>query len=247
MSWITIRDCGKVICENEEKRAGEGKNKTREFLKESLCEFAKVSTRIFDTTGDWAFSYKEKQLSSIFLPAFYNLGYGAFQEVPTRRTKGKDASSHGWLDYWLQKNEKWVFLIEVKHDWQHLKGKLTDTALKKIKSSIQQLEQISEDEKFALSTFKTTYKISLVVLPVYRTFAPSKPTIDIDREYRTSAEELNECIKRVRQEIADSDIDISWIGSWLIPNRMQLAFKPKYTKDNLQSFSGVIVMAKVVD
>jgi hypothetical protein len=241
MSWESIKNCGKIKQELKNIQINEGKIKAGEFLNETMAEFARVSTRIFDTTGEFAFTYKEKQLSSIFLPTFFNLGYGAIQEVPTRRKERGQESTHGWLDYWVQKDEKWVYLIEVKHGWQFLHGTITKDSQKKISESIKQLKNIRKSEVNELSTVETTYKISLIILPVWRNINKEE-NIQEDEEYPTGLKELEETVKNIIDEISNK---ISWIGIWSIPERMQHAFESSQT-EKLQTFAGVIFIATLV-
>lgn len=241
MEWKSIRNCGKITEAFKKIPLSDGKIITGEFLNDIMTEFAKVSTNIFDTIGDSAFAYKENQLGSIFLPAFYNLGYGAIQEVPTRRTEQGLESSHGWLDYWVQKDNKWVYLIELKHGWQYLNGKLTKSSKKKISDSIDQLNKIGETEKKNLSLFETTYKISLIVLPVWRNINNNED-IHEDDVYPTNIAELEKTSKNIINGI---DNEISWIGIWSLPDRMQYAFQPSHTK-RLQTFTGVILVASII-
>ena len=219
----------------------EGKIKTGEFFKETLMEFAKVSTKIYDTTGDLAFTYKEKQLSSIFLPTFYNLSYGVIQEVPTRRKERGQESTHGWLDYWIQKDENWVYLIELKHAWQFLNGKFRDNSQKKLNESIKQLKDISKSELKKLSCIETTYKVSLMVLPLWRNI-PNDIEIKEEDEYTTDICELEKTAQTILNQI---DTEISWLGLWSLPDRMQYVFKPTHAK-SMQTFPGVILIATIV-
>ena len=241
MAWHTIRNGGKVSEYFKKIQLNEGKIKTGEFLTETLSEFARVSTKIYDTIDDLAFTYKEKQLSSIFLPTFFNLDYGAIQEVPTRRKKRGEKSSHGWLDYWVQKEEKWVYLIEVKHGWQFLNGTITEDSYHKINESIKQLKNIRKSELDKLSFIETTYKISLIVLPVWRNI-PIEANIQEDDEYITDKVELENTSKNIIRDIGD---EISWLGIWSTPERMQYAFQPTHMK-KFQTFAGVIFIATIV-
>jgi|GEM_PF-2968732 len=241
MEWKSIRSCGN-ICEFYKKiDLQAGKNKTGEFFNETLIEFAKVSTKLFDTTGDFTFAYKERQLSSIFLPAFFNLSFGTIQEVPTRRKKYGQESSHGWLDYWVQKNEQLVYLVEVKHAWQFLNGDLCEDTQKKINKSIEQLKSISNKEVANLSKIDTTFKLSLLVLPIWRSISDKIDIIEYD-EYKTVKEDLEKTAKNILNKINSKT---SWLGIWSTPDRMQYAFQPNNTK-HLQTFPGVILIATLV-
>lgn len=241
MKWSTIKNCGKICELYKQLPINEGKIKTGQFFHETLKEFAKVSTKIYDTTGDLAFTYKEKQLSSIFLPAFYNLSYGAMQEVPTRRKPRGQDSAYGWLDYWVQKDEKWVYLIELKHAWQFLNGKFRKDSLKKLNKSIEQLKDIRKPQLEQLSFVETTYRISLIILPVWRNI-PNDIEIDEEDEYPTPISELEKTAKNILDSI---NAKISWMGLWSTPDRMQYVFKPSHTT-LLQSFAGVILIATLV-
>jgi hypothetical protein len=242
MNWLSVEeDSGSVLEYFKRINLAQGKVKTGQFLNEVLMEFAKVSTRFFDNVGDFAFCYKEKQLSSIFLPSFFNLGYGAMQEVPTRRKERGIESTFAWLDYWVQKDNKWIFLIELKHDWQYLTGSITKSATGKIYESVRQLKCIRKAEIDKLSSVETTYKIALIVLPVYLTIPVSK-NLDIGEIYQTPRADLEGTAERILDSIAD---EVSWLGIWSIPERMQLAFKSDKMKRQ-QCFAGVILIATVV-
>lgn len=241
MNWLNIKNCGYINEYHKKISLNEGKIKTGEFFKETLMEFAKVSTKIYDTTGDLAFTYKEKQLSSIFLPTFYNLSYGVIQEVPTRRKERGQESTHGWLDYWIQKDENWVYLIEVKHAWQFLNGKFRDDVQKKLIESIKQLKNIPKSELKELSCVETTYKVSLMVLPVWRNI-PNDIKIKEEDEYPTDIRELGKTAQNILNQI---DTEISWLGLWSLPDRMQYAFKPTHAK-SMQTFPSVILIATIV-
>ena len=244
MVWRTIRNCGKVnsYFNNIDIQTDQGE-KTVEFLNETLSKFAEVSTWIFDTTGDFAFAYKEKQLSSVLLPAFFSLGYGAIQEVPTRRKERGQESSHGWLDYWVQKDDELVYLIEVKHGLQLLNASITKDSLDKLNDSVSQLKKIRKDEVKKLSIVETTKttKISLLVLPVWSTI--HNEDIAEEDDPKIDKSELEATARNIVEEVSD----ISWLGIWSMPdkNGMKYAFQPK-NKIKLESFVGVIFIVKVV-
>jgi hypothetical protein len=238
MTWKTIRNYGKV---NPYFKQRDTDKKTAEFLNETLSEFARVSTQLFDNIGEFAFDYKEKQLSSIFLPAFFNLGYGAIQEVPTRRKERGQASSHAWLDYWVQKDNDSVYLIELKHDRQFLNNNFADRSHQKLIDAAQQLTNIRAAQVRELSAVKNTHKVALLVLPVWRNISEIED-IEEDEEYFTETDELETTADNILDDISD---EISWLGIWSLPEQMQFAFLPE-GKTKFQSFAGVIFIATVI-
>jgi len=241
MAWESVRNCGKIKEGFKKIPLTNGKIKTGEFFGATLMEFAKVSTRAYDSVGDISFAYKERQFSSVFLPAFYNLGYGVIQEIPTRRKERGEECSHGWLDYWVQKDENCVYLIEMKHGWQHLDGDITQGSIGKILSSVNQLKCIRKKEVEKLSCLENTFKVSLLVFPVYRNI-PKNLEISEDEEFPTSTDELDEMLDKIT--VAMPDV-VSWLGVWSLPERMQYAFRSNEVK-GLRSFPGVVLIATIV-
>jgi hypothetical protein len=242
MEWKTIKNSGKVIENYSNIPDGTGKIKTREFLFETMVEFAKVSSRIFDNTYDLAFYYSEKQLSTIFLPAFYNLGYGAFQELPTRRNEKNLIDSYGYLDYWVQKDNKWIYLIESKHAWHFLNGKVRKETINKIDKSIGQLKQINGSALSDLSIEKSTYKISMITMPIWYTI-PKSENIDEDSEYLIHPDDLSGTINSIVDSLKEK---VSWIGTWSVHPKMQIAL-PSQHINKLRVYPGVVFLSTIVN
>lgn len=243
MNWESIRNNGK-ICEVYKKIPLEtGKIKTGEFLYETLREFAKVSTAAFDNIGDYLFAYRERQLSSIFLPAFYNLGFSAMQETPTRRSADSGPENHGWLDYWVQKEGKWVYLIEAKHGWHCVNRPVSARNQRVIRSSVNQLQGINGAHLEALSFDHRTFKLALMVLPFYRTLKSSETT-EANIEYTTPGEDLTSTIEQLSADIRGN---ASWIGVWSPPSRMQLTMPANQSGSRMLTYPGVALIASVVE
>lgn len=242
MHWESVRNNGK-ICEIHKKiPLDTGKIKTGEFLYETLREFAKVSTAAFDNIGEYLYAYRERQLSSILLPAFYNLGFSAMQEVPTRRSIQAGPESHGWLDYWVQKDGKWVYLIEAKHGWHCLNRPVSERNQRVIRSSVNQLQGITGANLDDLKIDERTFKLALMVLPFYRTLKPSETT-EADVEYVTTAQELMPTAEKLT---ADLQQEASWIGVWNPPRRMQLTVSANRQGTRMMTFPGVALIASIV-
>jgi hypothetical protein len=236
MDFKAIKGCGKVA----EYRPGRlavntGKKNLLEFLRDTLREIAKVSTRIFDTTGDLPFWYKEKQLSSVLLPCFYNLGYGAIQEIPTRRKPRGKESSHGWLDYWVQKNDN-VYLIEVKHGWLCINSqKFGKCNSKEWQTSIKQLNNIKKSDTDILKAEMVGFKISIMLLPIWRNIGSK------DEDVTTPPIELEKLLKRAFNTLEQYPAD--WAGVWSLPNKMQYVFESEGIN---RVIPGMLMFAKIM-
>lgn len=174
------------------------------------------------------------------------MGLGAMQEAPTRRGV-LDESSHAWLDYWVESNGNRVYLIEIKHHWYMSGGKYQQKADEKNRAAIKQLEQISQEEVDYLSYMDSTHKIAMMVMPVYRNIHHGEIERDEDgaeeEPQPITTDDFEERISTVVNEVSGS---MSWVGGWLLPERMQESFESNKI-DGYRSFPGVILMAKVVD
>ena len=168
------------------------------------------------------------------------------QEAPTRRKELDEEGSAGWLDYWVQKEDKWVYLIEVKHGWQFLNGSVTKDTLEKVNSSVKQLNRINGEALEVLSSVDTTFKISLVVLPMYRN-VPKEVSVLEDEEFATSLDDMDEFIGSsfMREVMEVTKKNISWVGVWSLPSRMQYAYQREYAS-SFGTIPGVIFVATVV-
>lgn len=242
MTWNAIRGCGKVREIHKKIPLETGKIKTGEFLNEILREFAKVSTLAFDNIGDLLFAYRERQLSSILLPAFYNLGYSAMQEVPTRRRNRLGIDNHGWLDYWVQKDIKWTFLIEAKHGKHCFNRPLTDRNNRIIQSSIRQLRGIEGPNLEELSFDGKGFKIALTILPIYRTMS----RVTDDDLYVTNPTKTDELESTLDLLVDGLAAKSSWVGVWSLPRRMQFSIPASWSESRMLTYPAVALVATVV-
>lgn len=241
MNWQTVKNCGKIKEHYKAIPLNDGKIKTGQFLMETIEGFAKVCTQAYDNIDDFVFWYGERQLSALLLPAFYQLGYGALQELPTRKRKRGAEPSNGRLDYWVQKDDRWVFLIEAKHSWQCFGNPMTTTASDSLKAAVDQLKTIGRAEIAELSSSETTFRIALLVLPVYRK-VPNDAEVSEGETYYTAPEELDEALAVVMESLP---ADVAWVGTWSLPERMQEVFQPQST-ESLRVYPGVVLVASVL-
>ena len=244
LEFKSINGCGKIATHNHVLLNTENcRNTTYQFLKNTLEQFVKVSTCIFKNTYDMPFWYSEKQLSSIFLPAFYNIGYAAMQEIPTRRKPHGEDDSHAWLDYWVQKDDKLVYLIEVKHGWIYFDSdSISCENSAKLEQSIKQLKQIRKNNQKLLSGDLPVVKISIMVIPVWKNVFDEN--LEIDDEYYTTPQKLNDLLKDILKSI-DKKIIPNWVGVWSLPKNMQFVYKP-IKANQKRVIPGVFIFAKIV-
>jgi hypothetical protein len=81
----------------------------RQLVIESIDYYRKVDK------DELPFTYGEKQLPSLLIPAFRSFADLVFAEQPMVRGRGK-SKSEGWTDYWILKGDT-GFFVEVKFAW----------------------------------------------------------------------------------------------------------------------------------
>jgi len=141
MEERTVYGCGSLhILDKLED--GPGMRVSRDFADQASQQFACISRRFFDSTGDLPFAYRERQVSATVLGSMAKFVEAVFAEHPIRRG-GKKNQSHGWIDYWVVYRNT-TFLIELKHCYSSIraKNKVQAKVSNQWKESINQLENL---------------------------------------------------------------------------------------------------------
>lgn len=208
MEYLTIRNSGKLII-YDQLEDGRGIRNLRRFLKEMAVTYAKKCCSYTDVVGELPFTYRERQINSIMVPAIMAHADAALMEQPITR-KSKKGLSHGWLDYWIIYKSS-VFLIEVKHAW---KAWDIDTVRQRTQDQWQkaaeQLIQIKKDEVEGLAISRTAVKVALMVVPFY------KSSTDVNKlnEFIVSIEEAE---KKFMKLHSGFNPEPEWSCLWYLP------------------------------
>lgn len=115
MSWKTINNTGYFL-EKSHLPQEKGMKKTATFLHQMTKQFANNCSRYYDVVDDLPFTYQERQIHSMLLPAIAKISQATLVEQPIKR-KSNGNSQHGWIDYWVY-YEPFVFMIELKYGIQ---------------------------------------------------------------------------------------------------------------------------------
>jgi hypothetical protein len=167
MDWITINNTGHFLEKNNLPH-GYGMKKAATFLRKSTKGFALNCSKFYDAVKDIPFTYRERQIHSMLLPAIAKISQAAFVEQPINR-KINGNSQYGWIDYWVY-YEPFVFLIELKHGWHSLKSqKIRQSTLQSWRKAIEQTEAITRSEAKSISVDPNRIlKISLMIVTYYQ-------------------------------------------------------------------------------
>ena len=129
---------------------------TRKLVRGLMFEMAKNSKKYVNSRydlNDLPFTYNERSLDAIFLPALHKLCKGVIMtEVRvTRKIKDEDnqtIESNGHVDYWCIYNG-YSYAIEMKHDMDdcYQTSKLTESEINNWKVMNEQLKNPTSDYK----------------------------------------------------------------------------------------------------
>ncbi|WP_394133051.1 hypothetical protein, partial [Marinobacter nauticus] len=150
--------------------------------------------------------------------------------------------NHGWLDYWVQKDNKWTFLIEAKHGKHCFNRPLTDRNNRIIQSSIRQLRGIEGPNLEELSFDGKGFKIALTILPIYRTMS----RVTDDDLYVTNPTKTDELESTLDLLVDGLAAKSSWVGVWSLPRRMQFSIPASWSESRMLTYPAVALVATVV-
>lgn len=142
MKQKTIYKSG-TLCTLDRLEDSQGMRVSRDLAEKLSSAFAKLSCRIFNSTEDLPYTYRERQVSASILMAFSTFVDAIFAETPTRRGTSK-VNSHGWIDYWVVYRNA-TFLVEVKHCYSAIKGQkdIQASLFNRWESAHSQLSQVN--------------------------------------------------------------------------------------------------------
>lgn len=239
----TIRNSGKVNIISDI-GDGTGRRIAKEFLNKIIIEFAKQSTKYIKATSEAPFSFKEKQLHSVLLPAISKITDAFLMESPIERQWSKKKKLNfndynGWLDYWCRYRDV-DFFIELKHSYDSYKTKnirkSTNEKWKYMNNF--QLDAI-KNEALRYSEFcKGVLLISLHVVTVYDYLKNNKET-NSSEDY----EKLEEIQINYHENLKPNP---NWSGLWVLNNEL-LEKSVDKTETHNQFYPGVIMIAKVFE
>jgi hypothetical protein len=146
MLYETIRNCGEVGIEFSMEDS-DGTRVTRRFLERLVKGIVRRSTDYYYATGDYVFSYRERQMHSVVCPSIAAITRAYLMEHSlTRKPPGEDEYP-GRIDYWIS-YRNYSFLMELKHGYFAYKrtSNPRQDLLKKFNSAMDQLKNIRKDE-----------------------------------------------------------------------------------------------------
>ena len=168
-----------------------------------------------DRTDDHAFAYREKQFHSILIPAFRDVAEIVFREQPVQRGR-EAAGTHGWVDYWLEREKK-VTLLELKHGFVNMRtGDLTAAESGRWDEAQDQMQTLAEHAGPALmAAGSRAFVVGLFALVHWCTG-------DVRDEPHAAR---NACWSRHKSLIpplnAGRQYPVTWNALWMVPRHMQ--------------------------
>ena len=225
-------------------KAKEKKEKvvTRQFIKELMFEMAKNSEKYLNgryALKDMPYTYNERSLDAIFLPALYKLCKGLLMtEVQVTRKKkdfdNQTVESIGHVDYWCI-YKGYSYAIELKHDkddcYQIRNTTVSENENWKVMN--EQLKNPTSDYKRFVE--KTNGFITLG-LHFITSRSGRKDTDAVIKKFNDNIEELNDkFIDKIFKPRPTTKPDMT--VCWLIPKKL--------VKVDDYNYPGLWVLAKI--
>jgi hypothetical protein len=169
MKYGKIKNCGEVGIEFSIEDS-EGTRVTKDFLENLIEGTVRRSVEYFDETGDYAFSYRERQMHSVVCPSIAALTAAYLMEHPLKRKPSGEDEYSGRVDYWIS-YRNYSFLMELKHGY-FAYARASDprqNLLEKFNSAMDSLKSIRKDEcEYLGGGDKGLFKIALMAITFFR-------------------------------------------------------------------------------
>jgi hypothetical protein len=211
----TIKGIGKFKLINQI-NSGTGKIIAGELFEHILYGFAKQSAKYIKVTSEAPYAFRERQLHSLFVPAFLGITDAFLMENPIERSwkvkeeKNTKYKYTGWMDYWCR-HRSVDFFIELKHSYcSYRTGIITEITNDRWKYvNNDQLPKLKDEAKVYGKLSKGVILASLHVVTVYEIVSLKKLNIKSFEE---------EKLMQIQQDYFDSLMPSpNWSGLW-IPN-----------------------------
>ena len=228
MEFIINSDCGENI---------QASTSVRGFFDELHNDFAKETINFYEQWGLLPFSYSEKQVNSIIIPAIYKITKNIWLEQPF-----KIGDRQRFLDI-ATTHEGNTYLIELKHSWNSKNENISKRTNKEWETAIDQIATLrkSNVKQFINNHGFTIYKIALMVMPTYL-------TNDFNhRILEQSAEEYAKNIFTKYKEYRSERYRANYVSTWKIENYEEYAYEYNGGKQIFPFISFVAKIDKIYD
>lgn len=219
---------------------GEDYAVAKELVENLFYDMAFLSTKYDnDQFCDLPYTYRERQLDSILLPALSKLcDSKVFVELPTRRQcsnrRFQVDESSGRIDYWCLYKD-YSFVIELKHSYDCFTTDTTreDTVTERWIKMNEQLQSIAKDARRYSEATKGVIRIGLHIITSYSDKNPDNQLINSFKEsipgtFDRFTRDLGKRYPSLRPNV---------LICWKIPSRIVM--------DLDQSFPGLWCIGKV--
>lgn len=140
-------------------------NNTQEFFESFLNAFAEEALNFYECWGLFPFTYSEKQVNSVVVPAIHKITRNIWLEQPFKIRK-----EQRFLDIATVHNSN-IYLIELKHSWNSKNDSIAKKTNNEWKTAIDQIATLRRNsvKQFVNHKDFNIYKIALMVMPTYLT------------------------------------------------------------------------------
>lgn len=208
---------------------GKGKADIDRLVENLILGYSQKSSEYIRYANEAPFAYRERQLSSQLLPAIDNYADAVQAEMPISRRydlrkKYSKEEHHGYVDFWLIKNNR-QFIIELKHSKENYLAKsCTKTTKDRFRTGFDQIEtgaRFCRDLKGYYGAHKGTIPILLHVVTLW-----GSEKDFLNAKLKLKDFDIKERAKTLFDTISDHDM-IDIVGYWSLSKKsfQQAAWK----------------------
>lgn len=235
-----VKRNGLSFAEKDMVMEGESNSVAKELLENLFFDMAKLSTKYDnDTFCDLPYTYSERRLDSVLLPALSKLcktkvlvEIPAIRQCANRRFQVDE--SNGRIDYWcIYKN--YSFVIELKQSFDCFTTNSTRER-KVIKPWLKMNEQLQSLENEVKEYQESTKGVVRVGLHIITSYSDKEPCYQLIKQFHSCISETSDrLLKDLSKKYPSLKPDL--MICWKIPTRIVM--------DDEQTFPGLWAVAKI--
>lgn len=210
------------------------------FLRDTFGEFASESVAYHQWAtggeggeGEFPFVYRERQLTTVLLPALRSSSDMLFVEQPFVRGRGEE-KAQGWVDFWVSCGST-AYFLEIKHGWMNATtADLQNRQRNSWRNLLRQTRKITAEKAKDISPgHSRVFRIAMLFMPVY---SGSESKQDLEPFSRLAMKPKFELMTDKR------GTKPNWSAAWFLHPKLQGPFE---SESNFEMYPAVFMFCLV--
>lgn len=209
----------------------------QDFLEKFTNEFATETINFYEHWEMLPFTYSEKQVNSVVIPAMHKVSKNVWLEQPF-----KSSDVQRFLDIATVYGDN-IFLIELKHSWNSKSEDIAKKSDKEWKTAIEQISDLKRNtvKQFVNHQDYNIYRMALMIMP-------TEVTNDLNHDIlKATSQEYAEDIFIKYQNDWKKAYQANYVATWKLEDHEKYTYEYNKGKQIFPFISFVARIEKIFD